>query len=654
MVGTETCCPRPTRGRLMPEPEALLQAHGDMVWRTVYRMLGDRDDAHDCYQDTFLDALRVAQSKPVTHWPALLRKIATRRALDRLRERYAKPAPEALGAVPMPDPSAHEPSSSLESAEMLAQARALLAELPPRQAEAFWLRHMEQLGARPDCQADGRFPRQRPPTRPPRRRSVAQPPVHHPAPRPVRPGAQWGAAMNPNHSDQAGKPDRLPPLDPALTKAVGHIADAFDAQPLPPRPDDKRVAAALQQKLADLSAEASAPSSSHNHTPVTPASSGPEPADTRGRGVFPFPLNRRFVMRVVTPLAAAAAIAVAAIVLLNPFGPDKLAFAEVAGRLQAVESASWKMTIATDEQKIKAVGWAVEPSLFRQEMELPTGPVIQVIDFSQERMLNLIPEQKIALQASLAGLPEAGAPKSVLAELKKLDEQHTTLIGEEQHEGKTVLRYDFHREPVSGYILVDPETELPVVSVMRIPTLDPEKPTQVTMYDFVWDPEIDRAMFDLAVPEGYSTLGQMNLDNPSGSDMVEMLRLWTHFSNGDFPGDLQVWTLGEAFGPLMTGEHLDVDTDEQREAIMQQRLADYLQIDIAQVREVDETDDRDLALKLFAPVTNTMSRGGAFLGILLESGEYMYLGRGRPPGRSRQTGVLVQSPRRRAVHRHLR
>ncbi|MEM6748964.1 MAG: sigma-70 family RNA polymerase sigma factor [Planctomycetota bacterium] len=129
----------------MLDPQTLLQNHGDAVWRTVFRLLGDHDDAHDCYQDTFLAALRIAQSEEVRSWPALLKRIATRRAMDRLRERYAKPAPAALGEAPLPDPDPAHPGRRLESHEQLHQARAAMAELPERQAEAFWLRHMEQM-----------------------------------------------------------------------------------------------------------------------------------------------------------------------------------------------------------------------------------------------------------------------------------------------------------------------------------------------------------------------------------------------------------------------------------------------------------------------------------------------------------------------------
>src|SRR5207247_11299297 len=66
----------------------ILAEHGAMVWRTVYRLLDHHADALDCYQETFLAAWRFAQREPVAEWRPFLVSLATRRATDRLRQRY--------------------------------------------------------------------------------------------------------------------------------------------------------------------------------------------------------------------------------------------------------------------------------------------------------------------------------------------------------------------------------------------------------------------------------------------------------------------------------------------------------------------------------------------------------------------------------------
>ncbi|MEM7680766.1 MAG: sigma-70 family RNA polymerase sigma factor [Planctomycetota bacterium] len=130
----------------MTDPQTILDRHGEAVWCTAYRLLGNREDAHDCYQETFVAALRRDASEPVRHWPALLRRIATCRAMDRLRQRYAEPAPgPPVDRFPLVDDRAPAPSDRLEQQELLQQVRVELGRMPERQAEAFWLRHMEQM-----------------------------------------------------------------------------------------------------------------------------------------------------------------------------------------------------------------------------------------------------------------------------------------------------------------------------------------------------------------------------------------------------------------------------------------------------------------------------------------------------------------------------
>src|SRR3954469_9690311 len=68
--------------------DAILAHEGPAVWRTLWRLLGNRADADDCFQETFLAALTFSRAQKVRHWSALLQRLATARAVDRLRARY--------------------------------------------------------------------------------------------------------------------------------------------------------------------------------------------------------------------------------------------------------------------------------------------------------------------------------------------------------------------------------------------------------------------------------------------------------------------------------------------------------------------------------------------------------------------------------------
>src|SRR5687768_4051995 len=107
----------------MTDWELILHDHGPTVWRTLWRLLGHRADAEECFQETFLAAVRTERRSPVTHWGALLQTAATARAVDRLRQRYARrreslPAdgdPAGPDETASPDPS---PPDLLGAAEV--------------------------------------------------------------------------------------------------------------------------------------------------------------------------------------------------------------------------------------------------------------------------------------------------------------------------------------------------------------------------------------------------------------------------------------------------------------------------------------------------------------------------------------------------------
>jgi RNA polymerase sigma-70 factor (ECF subfamily) len=129
----------------MDDFNAIVAAHGEAVWRTAYRLLNHREDALDCYQDTFLAAVELCDGRPVEHWRTLLVRIVTRRAIDRLRKRYQ--SGRALQILTQSTGSQTTPMAAtrMHAEELREQVRRALAQLPSTQAEAFWLRHLEQL-----------------------------------------------------------------------------------------------------------------------------------------------------------------------------------------------------------------------------------------------------------------------------------------------------------------------------------------------------------------------------------------------------------------------------------------------------------------------------------------------------------------------------
>ncbi len=127
----------------MPDWQEIVEREKRAVWQTVYRILGNRADADECFQDAFLAAWEFSRRGPVHNWRALLLRLAAARAVDRLRRRKRRTAREQLAdweAVAGHEPS--PPEGALE-AELSERLRTALARLAPKQAEIFCLHCLE-------------------------------------------------------------------------------------------------------------------------------------------------------------------------------------------------------------------------------------------------------------------------------------------------------------------------------------------------------------------------------------------------------------------------------------------------------------------------------------------------------------------------------
>ena len=126
--------------------EEIRQRYGTLIFSAAYRILKRHDQALDCYQEVFLEAFEHCEERPVRNWPALLRWIAVRRALDRLRkERRISASVDPEKNAPLLRATGGSPSDAKEFRELVDRVRGEVAQLPERQGEAFWLRCVEQL-----------------------------------------------------------------------------------------------------------------------------------------------------------------------------------------------------------------------------------------------------------------------------------------------------------------------------------------------------------------------------------------------------------------------------------------------------------------------------------------------------------------------------
>ena len=74
-----------------PDWGKVVQKHAERVFRIAYRILGSVHDAEDVSQEVFTEAMSIHQTGPVRTWTGLMVRLATLRAIDRLRKNQGKP-----------------------------------------------------------------------------------------------------------------------------------------------------------------------------------------------------------------------------------------------------------------------------------------------------------------------------------------------------------------------------------------------------------------------------------------------------------------------------------------------------------------------------------------------------------------------------------
>jgi RNA polymerase sigma factor (sigma-70 family) len=151
----------PARGRSthvsargLPPFQSFLDAQRDVVWRYLVSVAG-RADAEDCFQETFVAALRAyPRLRADSDLRAWVLTIAHRKALDahRARARRALPVAEPAHAS---DRRASSPSAQDETLAREQPLWEAVGELPARQRSAVVLRYVADLPHRDIATAIG-------------------------------------------------------------------------------------------------------------------------------------------------------------------------------------------------------------------------------------------------------------------------------------------------------------------------------------------------------------------------------------------------------------------------------------------------------------------------------------------------------------------
>ena len=128
----------------------LVERHGRPVFRLAFRLTGNRQDAEDVVQETFLRAFRqLKRFESRASFGTWIHRIAVNCSMDLLRGRPSAQAHASLdeavagGAADMPDEGAIAPDRWAASAEIRSSLNRALDGLTPAERAAFVLRHFE-------------------------------------------------------------------------------------------------------------------------------------------------------------------------------------------------------------------------------------------------------------------------------------------------------------------------------------------------------------------------------------------------------------------------------------------------------------------------------------------------------------------------------
>ena len=127
------------------ELEKIVADYAPLVWKICYRLVGNRADAEDCFQETFISAMHVIGRQKVRSVKAMLARLATNKSIDRLRQRSRKIEPVSLPEHLDIVSNEHLPGHGIANKELAEQLRTALAQLPAQEAAAFCMRHLNEL-----------------------------------------------------------------------------------------------------------------------------------------------------------------------------------------------------------------------------------------------------------------------------------------------------------------------------------------------------------------------------------------------------------------------------------------------------------------------------------------------------------------------------
>ncbi len=241
---------------------------------------------------------------------------------------------------------------------------------------------------------------------------------------------------------------------------------------------------------------------------------------------------RRIIMKSpITKLAVAAAIIIAVLIGILPFG-NTVTFADVVEPILNARTVILDFIIGDDETNPVMHEIVVGSRIRRTMSNMPT--LIQILDLDSGNMLVLESEAKTASYVDIQGTVTEGTRNYVeflRQVIRQVQDGRVEKIGEQVIDGQKAIGFVGRGQNEEVTIWADPKTGHPIRIELEIGQMF------VIMKNFQFDVPIDDALVSMKVPAGYE-LQETKLDftGATEKDFVESLRIWTEIiRDGTFP-----------------------------------------------------------------------------------------------------------------------
>ncbi len=190
----------------------------------------------------------------------------------------------------------------------------------------------------------------------------------------------------------------------------------------------------------------------------------------------------------------------------------------------------------------------LDDARMRQETAMPDGSkMVMIQDMTQGKSLYLLSSSKSATILAFTNRPkyksaEGGNPlagyRSLLLDARDNPSITREPLGEKVIDGRRVIGFHISSQRGVMDLWGDPRTGLPVRVEI---TLGMDGNTKATMSHFEFNVDMDKSLFSLEPPAGYTVRRETLDGSPHGEkDLIEMFREYAKLNRGVFPKSLDV------------------------------------------------------------------------------------------------------------------